>query len=94
MQFSDASTAPMVSSSQGGRPQSFAQILDEEHWTLAVVVPPEEVRQMRLALERFVDRVFRSQPIRGVIEGRDLGERRPAGRKAHDVSTIRRSAVA
>ena len=72
-----------VSGVPGRRPGLAGQVLDDERGREAVVVPSEATGKERVSVQRFVHAALVAEPIRGVVEGGDLHERRApsAGRR-------------
>ena len=69
------------------------QVLEHECGLGAVVVPAEERRQIVPSAQRLIVRPLDPQPVRGVVEGRDLCEGARAVGERHDPAAVRRCAV-
>ena len=88
-----ASTASIDAEIPGRRPRCARQVLEHECGLGAVVVPAEERRQIVPSAQRLVVRPLDPQPVRGVVEGRDLREGARAVGERHDPAAVRRCAV-
>jgi hypothetical protein len=76
------------------RPGLAGQVLDDERGCEAVVVPSERTREERVSVQRLVHAALVAEPIRRVVQGRDLHERRAPILQLDDEPSVRRSAVA